>query len=197
MTERIAAYFGVPVPNGPYVPIPRTRKEFPGLLAALGYQRGAEVGVWEGWFSDLICKAVPGVHLTCVDSWRAYGEYRDKKNDQVRLDHAFKTATDRLTPYGCDILRMSSVEAAKRIPDGSLDFVYLDGNHARKYVDEDLAAWAPKVRKGGLVSGHDYTDRSDKIDVKPAVDAFIDRHGICPLFVMAGDKYPSFFWEVQ
>lgn len=190
---QVAAHFGVALGDDP-VTIPRPRKDFPGLLAALGCERGAEIGVWEGQFSEWICRGVPGVDLLCVDPWRAYGEYLDAKNDQANLDAAYQTASARLVPFGCRVWRMSSVEAAARVPDGSLDFVYIDGNHARAFVKADLRAWTPKVRRGGIVAGHDYTTRSKHIEVKSAVDAFVRRRGISPLFVLAADKYPSFFW---
>lgn len=190
----VADYFGIAT-EGPVVSIPRNRKEFIGLLKALGYRSGAEIGVWEGQFSEWICQAMPDIDLTCIDPWRAYGEYRDAKNDQGRLDAAYQTATNRLARYrGCQLWRQSSLEAATRFADGSLDFVYIDGNHARRFVEADLKAWAPKVRRGGIVAGHDYTTRSKHIEVKPAVDGYVRAHGIAPLFVMAADKYPTFFW---
>lgn len=195
MLTTIAEHFGVAVDSA-VVEIPRSRHDFPGLLAALGYQRGAEVGVWEGEFAERICQGVPGVALTCVDPWRAYGEYRDAKNDQGRLDAAYATARARLAPFGCRVWRQTSLEAAARVPDRSLQFVYLDGNHARAFVDADLAAWTPKVCAGGIVAGHDYTTRRKHIEVKPAVDAYVQAHAIAPLFVLARDKYPTFFWVV-
>lgn len=190
----VAEYFGVAV-NGGLVTIPRTRRDFLGLLNALGYRRGCEIGTWEGQFAEWICEAIRDVELICVDPWRAYGEYRDKKNDQARLDAAYRLTRARVAPYhGCRVWRMTSQEAAAHVPNGSLDFVYIDGNHGRAFVDADLRAWTPKVRSGGIVAGHDYTTRSAHIEVKPAVDAFVKAQGIAPLFVMAADKYPSFFW---
>ncbi len=51
--------------------------------------------------------------------------------------------------------RMTSVDAAERYEDGGLDLVFLDADHAR--VAEDIAAWHPKVRPGGILAGHDFT----------------------------------------
>ena len=42
--------------------------------------------------------------------------------------------------------------------DGSLDFVYIDGDHTLKGTNTDLAAWWPKLRPGGWLCGDDYTD---------------------------------------
>jgi len=163
------------------------------LFKAMGFTKGAEIGVWEGAFSEQICKANDGVHLTCVDPWVAYASYRDPKNDRNRMPAAYEATKARLTPYNCTILRMTSLEAAERIPDGSLDFVYIDGNHGEEFVSEDLAAWAPKVRSGGIVAGHDYAMKAH-LQVKPAVDRFVAANGIGTLYVLAGDKSPSWFW---
>ena len=40
--------------------------------------------------------------------------------------------------------------------DESLDFVYIDANHAYDWVVQDIELWYPKVKKGGILWGHDY-----------------------------------------
>lgn len=52
--------------------------------------------------------------------------------------------------------RISSEEAAPRVADGSLDFVYIDGNHFYPAVKQDIDLWWPKVKSGGVIGGHDY-----------------------------------------
>lgn len=41
------------------------------------------------------------------------------------------------------------------LPDASVDFVWLDGNHEHLHVGRELDLLAPKLRIGGLVCGHD------------------------------------------
>lgn len=53
-------------------------------------------------------------------------------------------------------LRGISWEMAKEVPDESLDFLYVDANHSEVGVTNDLEAWYPKVKVGGIISGHDY-----------------------------------------
>ena len=45
---------------------------------------------------------------------------------------------------------------AKAFPDSFFDWVYIDANHVAPYVAEDISAWWPKVKPGGVFSGHDY-----------------------------------------
>lgn len=178
-----------------------SREDLCRLFAAMGYRVGAEIGVWVGLFSEQLCRANPELQLTCVDPWLQYKTYNERKNNQGRLDEAYAETCVRLAPFGCRILRMTSVAAAAITPDASLDFVYIDGNHSRQSVTEDLDAWVPKVRAGGMVAGHDYElppRKAPWIDVREAVLAFTTAHQIAPWYVLSRErKAPSFFWVVS
>jgi hypothetical protein len=79
------------------------------------------------------------------------------------------------------MIRDYSVKAAEQVPDGSLDWVFIDANHSYRSVLEDLDAWAPKVKSGGLISGHDYGDDTNWphwCEVKSAVDRWMKEHNI-------------------
>lgn len=52
-------------------------------------------------------------------------------------------------------MQIGSIAASKLIADRSLDLVFIDGDHSA--VDQDIIAWFPKVREGGILCGHDYT----------------------------------------
>jgi hypothetical protein len=48
-------------------------------------------------------------------------------------------------------------------------------------VAEDLEAWLPKLRPGGILAGHDYIDGTfvnGEFGVRSAVDAFAARHAL-------------------
>ena len=66
---------------------------------------------------------------------------------------------------------MKSQDAAGRFADGSLDYVYIDGEHSYEAVTRDLASYFPKVRPGGHLIGDDY----GWTGVGAAVDAFVAR----------------------
>jgi hypothetical protein len=83
-------------------------------------------------------------------------------------------------------LDISNRAAADRFKWGELDFVYIDANHEYEHVLEDVRAWAPKVRAGGIVSGHDYAG-----DVEKAVLEHCRQAGIPVLFVWRNDRSAS------
>lgn len=133
----------------------KNRTELAKFFAGKGFQRGVEVGVARGIFSETLCKNIPNLKLYCVDPYVHYSDYKDFARDGT-FKSMEEEARARLAPYNVEFVKNFSVEAAKGIEDESLDFVYIDGNHKYEYVRDDIRAWAPKVKKGGIVSGHDY-----------------------------------------
>jgi hypothetical protein len=101
------------------------------------------------------------------------------------------------------------MEAVTSFEDRSLDFVYIDANHQIPQVIDDICAWRLKVRKGGIVAGHDFYEskRQDtKCHVKYAVHCAVKAYRIWPWFVVGlrarvdglkRDKSRSWFWVVE
>lgn len=162
------------------------RQELPWLLQARGLLGvGAEIGVQEGLFSRHLLAHWGGRRLLSVDSWEheAGGDYVDVANvGQAEQDARYRRTCQRLAVFGdrSEVWRLRSTEAAERLADASLDFVYIDARHDYPAVLEDLAAWVPKVRPGGIVAGHDYLDGDlpeGRFGVKSAVDEFFAARG--------------------
>ncbi len=125
----------------------KNRIELAQLFADLGFKVGAEIGVFAGYYSEILCKTIPGLKLHSIDTWA---------DPSTRSAKVYAQAKERLAPYGVKIIKGASVAEAPSFKDQSLDFVYIDGNHAYESVKEDIEAWTPKVRAGGIVSGDDY-----------------------------------------
>ena len=68
-------------------------------------------------------------------------------------------------------MQMTSSEAFNNLSNASIDFIYIDGNHVYEFIKEDLSYW-DKVKKGGILSGHDIWIP----DVKQAVTEFADEN---------------------
>lgn len=125
----------------------------------------AEIGVQRAYFALEILTRCPGVvSYTGVDLWMTQENYDDGSNkDNETQNVIFADARERLAPFGerVHLWRQDSVAAATRVLDGSLDFVYLDARHDYRSVQDDILAWAPKVRAGGILAGHDYLDATE------------------------------------
>jgi len=144
----------------------------------LGFKRGVEVGVCDGRYSEILMQTIPGLKLIGVDPYVPYHRYNDYRK-ATTLDSKLVEARNRLDKYPNYTLAIGfSVETSKWIQDKSLDFVFIDANHKYEFVKEDIEAWYPKVRSGGIVSGHDYYEfKSGRGGVIPAVDEFVERNG--------------------
>ena len=179
--------------------------EFPIMLRDADFKIGVEVGVEKGQYSERLCKLIPNLKLYGVDCWSAHRGYRDHVS-QVKLDGFYEVARERVKPYDCTLIRDWSVEAAKRFEDGSLDFAYIDAEHDFANVIKDIDAWSPKVRKGGVVSGHDFIKIKNKRvlhHVAQAVRCWTDCYNIAPWFILGRrdkisgeprDKNRSWMW---
>lgn len=147
------------------------------LFKERGYKVGAEIGVFDGYFSEYMLKTIPDLKLYSVDPWETYEHYRDHRFESS-MRRAEELAKERLEPLGAIIIQKYSKEASEEIEDGSLDFVYIDANHAYPYVKQDLNLWTPKVREGGIVSGDDfYITGSRNNGVTVATQEFAQKHG--------------------
>lgn len=161
-----------------------TRRRLIELFGEYGLKNGAEIGVDRGHFSEYMLQHIPDSHIISVDPWRW----------KLRGESRYKSTVERLKPYGerSTIIRKDSMDAVWEIPEESLDFVYIDGNHEFDYIASDLIWWAKRVRYGGIISGHDYF-RFRGGGVVPAVDIYTQQHGITKWF-LTDEKEATFFW---
>lgn len=134
------------------------------ILSRLGKNpRGAELGVFKGSLSRRLLVR-KDLHLLMVDSWGAYrdtyapsGDYHSDPNASNH-EEAFALAT-AITDFAADrreITRADTLDAAKSVADGSLDFVFVDADHSYEGCKSDIAAWLSKLKPGGLMCGHDF-----------------------------------------
>lgn len=140
---------------------------------------GAEIGVFAGELSRKLLKR-SDLTLYLVDSWASAhdSQYAASGDFHANLTEAQQERYYRMTHHmvyfagpRAKILRKDSKEAAMQIPDESLDFVFIDADHSYEGCKADIDAWLPKVRPGGLITGHDYENTAfPKFGVKAAVD---------------------------
>jgi predicted rRNA methylase YqxC with S4 and FtsJ domains len=138
----------------------------------------AEIGVFRGDFSKMILEKNP-LYLYLIDPFRVNEEkyksglttsYSDREDWQYvkkRFQYDKRVV----------VLRDYSYDAVKTIKDNYFDFIYLDGSHLLKDVKRDLKEWFPKLKKGGIMAGHDYIEDED-FGVIEAVNNFSNITGM-------------------
>jgi len=167
------------------------------IFRSAGFTNGAEIGIWEGDYSRQMFKRIPNLHLYCIDPWKSYGDFHETCNEDSLMEEAYQKTIENTKGMNATILRCESLEAASNVPDGSLDFVFIDGNHNLPYTIADLHTWIPKVRSGGIISGHDYVVKRyppADIHVRIAINAWVDAYLIRPWFLLTQSKWPTWFW---
>lgn len=149
-------------------------------VKAQGWTAGAEIGLQRGWTICHLLASCPGLSMIGVDQWIEVpdtGEPGWDSYDHIDLDYWAATVKQRVAGFAGRgaVLHMDSLAAAARLPDASLDFVFIDGDHTERGASADILAWAPKVRPTGFVCGHD----RDRPEVARALDRLLpgwERH---------------------
>lgn len=117
---------------------------------------GVEIGSFAGISSEVFsyfCKS-----LTCIDPWDLAFERENYREIIVNKLMSAEKEFDYLVGKSSNITKLkgfSNLECEK-FKNESLDFVYIDGNHSNDSVKDDIICWMPKVKKNGILSGHDY-----------------------------------------
>ncbi len=135
---------------------------------------GAEIGLQRGWTICHLLKTCPKLSMIGVDPWVEVpdtGEPGWQSYDYIDLEYWAEKVKQRAGAFGerARILRMPSLDAAKLVEDGSLDFVFIDGDHTARGCEEDIRAWAPKVKNTGWLVGHDW----DRPEVAKVLDRLL------------------------
>eukprot|EP00928_Gymnodinium_smaydae_P045619 TRINITY_DN30385_c0_g1_i1.p1 TRINITY_DN30385_c0_g1~~TRINITY_DN30385_c0_g1_i1.p1 ORF type:complete len:447 (+),score=55.87 TRINITY_DN30385_c0_g1_i1:44-1384(+) len=120
----------------------------------------AEVGVWHADLSVVLLERFPSLRMILVDPYhlRKGGE-AGEAGDQGYSAEALRIASSRTQPYRARATHVvqGSVDAAAWMAPGSLDLVFIDGDHSYNGARGDIEAWWPLLREGGVMVGHDYT----------------------------------------
>jgi predicted O-methyltransferase YrrM len=164
-----------------------TRETLYELWGELGFKVGAEVGVRMGTNAIEIFRRVPGLKLYCIDPWNAYLRVTDHVQDVY-----YQRCVRRLRGQDAELIKKTSRDAVEDFEDASLDFVYIDGDHRFDFVMSDIILWEPKIKRGGIISGHDYYHFFTG-GVIQAVEAFTQANNISSWYITR-EKEHSWFW---
>lgn len=149
-----------------------------------------EIGSWQGRSATAVGLALPPDSiLQLIDNFTGptTREKGGKANVQRQLAASI-AQIERLNPtVSVSLATGNSAELAARIPDAWFDVVFIDGDHAYDAVVADIKAFLPKTKSGGLLCGHDFTN---KCGVEPAV------RELCPGFQQVPNS-SIWFWRTR
>lgn len=162
----------------------------------------AEIGVYLAHFSWSMLNRFPLLKTILVDPYPMDTSVWPKSLARSKLDFDPKNMTlikeaaiERMREFADDGRAAWKFEeshvAATSVLDRTLDFAFIDASHAYDDCKRDLVSWWPKIRPGGVLSGHDYVlHRSSRHrwGVTRAVHEFAEETG-SPLITGDGKTY--------
>jgi hypothetical protein len=153
----------------------------------------AEIGVFNGNFSQCIIDVINPRRLFLVDIFSGQMVSGDKNGENVQQINLYQSYFDLYRKYlnnpSVSLYRGPSGHFLSLLPDGYLDFIYIDGDHSYKGVKIDIELARKKVKPGGVICGHDYTPQFP--GVVQAVDEFCTGYNT-KLELTESDKCPSY-----
>lgn len=131
------------------------------FIEANNIQFMAEVGVYQGDFALHVLERCPAIEkYYMVDPWRHLDEWNKPANENDKTFEEVYLETLSRTEFAAQkriVMRGKTAEVIDFIPDNSLDFAYIDGDHTLKGITIDLIGLYPKIRGGGWLGGDDFS----------------------------------------
>ena len=121
---------------------------------------GVEIGVDKGHMSNETIKVLDPSLFYMIDPWDTVVSRKNGFRDSNQMGSHYNIAINQ--PYIKDnskvkILKMRSVDALQHIPDNSLHWIFVDGDHTYTGVKADLEKFIPKMVTNGIIIGDDLT----------------------------------------
>jgi hypothetical protein len=188
-----------------------TRDDLPSYLKEIGLNGiGAEIGVQRGIFSEQLIKGAEFNKFYSIDFWGDItpDTFNEDGTNYIRhnSDPLYEETINRLKPYGDTsvVIKSTSIQASVTFKDEYFDFVYLDADHSLQGVKDDIAHWYPKVKRGGMLAGHDYLDATlvwekgihSEFGVKTAVDEFCKQYNLELHIIKEIEEEPWHTWYI-
>ena len=124
-------------------------------------QEVAEIGIFHAVLAQEVVKQCHLDRYYLIDPWRPFtGEGTQPWVEEITLDSWDDMCLEAYRAFvNCPevrIIRLDSVRASKLFEPESLDMVFIDADHSYESALQDIQAWLPIIRSGGIISGHDY-----------------------------------------
>ena len=154
-------------------------KVIPDLIRKRKYKKGIEIGVFAGGHAQAMLDNTGLESLIGIDPYQIYrrGGMPSGITDQEDFDYLCDEVNRRLGNTKYVHLKMTSDEAFHNsiFCDIEFDFVFIDGMHTYEQIKKDLTNYSMLIRKGGVISCHDY-HHPNFPTLTTAIDEFAKQH---------------------
>lgn len=137
-----------------------------------------EIGLFQCMNARILLKSFLGT-LIGIDPYDKVEGYVDGCTQEDIPSYEEKARALAKENHNFSYIKAKSEDVAHKIPD-NIEFVYIDGNHSYDAVKKDLELYGAKVKRGGLIGGHDFYHRRDEAQhcaVPQAVYEYAHKHG--------------------
>ena len=119
-----------------------------------------ELGCYKGkstcYMIDAIKRSGKRISFYVIDNFSTLGDV-----EKEFLENLGEERLSKIT-----FIRKDSISASINFNDNRVDFIFIDTDHSAKQLTNELLRWIPKMKSGGLISGHDF----HHLDLKDAFD---------------------------
>lgn len=125
-----------------------------------------EIGSWCGksacFMAETLKKLKKYPKFYCIDNFEGSYNEPEHKNyiksiggpNQLLIKFLNNINTAKVSKY-IHTLKMTSEEASLLFDNEEVNFVFIDASHDYDSVNKDIQLWKPKIKKGGILAGHD------------------------------------------
>lgn len=139
---------------------------------------GAELGVRRGEFTRAVANSNSNIRIYAVDIWQNHESLNENHNHKDNYEAYLlniKEVQNQITT-----LKGLTTDMHCKVPDNSLDWIFIDATHTYEGLKHDLLSWLPKVKDTGIITGHDYCEEFDNGGLKRAIDEFVGIDKVYP-----------------
>lgn len=141
-----------------------------------------EVGCWTGHSTSILAQRAKDINKTVVVVDNFKGNEGTPLQEFAESNSVYNIFVNNMRELGLyhnvQVMYTDSNNAHSNISNNSYDLLFIDAGHTYSQVKNDLINYIPKVKKGGIICGHDY--ESDTFDEAHINEDYVNgkHHGV-------------------
>ena len=170
-----------------------------------------EVGVDYGYFSEMLFEVIQPSEMHLLDPWET-----NHLGPRYKKNHMNNVPTAHSSPQSLENIRDKYEKEIKEgrvftyqgysfglygeFKDLYFDLIYIDGCHLYESVKNDIKNFLPKIKNGGVLSGHDYATKEvvfEQENKEYTNDLGFGIMRAVDEFLLENEQYPAPDWAIK